>query len=287
MQQAAVLGVYTDVPHHPLRLFLFTPDPTAALEAQEAGVFSAIVDWEDQGKHDRQAGHDTEVNLDTVEDLKRVAQAVAMPVTVRVNGGPRAADELEVALDHGARILMLPMAKSAAEVERFVNRVAGRAETLIQIETQALVDDVASLSSIGWDHAFVGLNDLMISRAAHWLWEPLLDGTMDAIYAALPGRQVGFGGVTVVGGGHPLRFTALLQEMARLGCGLSFLRRTFRREILGRNVAAELRAVRSAWEAAQLRSPAAVAADHEAFLATLRALRPPQLLPLQSNPLAT
>lgn len=265
----------------PLRLFLFTPDPAVAASAAAAGVSSVIVDWEEQGKHERQAAHDTEINLDTVEDLQRLAAAVELPITVRVNGGARAHEELEVALDHGARILMLPMATSASEVERFVARVRGRAQTLIQIETQALVDRVSDLCSVGWDYAFIGLNDLMITRRGRWLWEPLLDGTVESIYQALPGRSVGFGGVTVVGGGHPLRFTALLQEMARLGCSLSFLRRTFRREIVGRDVAAELDAVRAAWRAAQRRTPAAVAADHAEFLGTLRGLRPapPSLQP--------
>lgn len=257
----------------PLRLFLFTKDPATAVAAERAGVSSAIIDWEEQGKHDRQAAHDTEINLDTVDDLRRLAPSVSMPITVRVNGGDRALTELEVALDAGARILMLPMATTAAEVERFVSRVRGRAETLIQIETQALVDRVADLRSIGWDYAFIGLNDLMISRGAHWLWEPLLDGTVESICESLAGRQVGFGGVTIIGGGYPLRFSALLLEMARLNCGLSFLRRTFRREIVGRDVAAELDAVRAAWRAAQLRSLSAVASDHAVFLETLRRLR--------------
>lgn len=270
----------------PLRLFLFTPDAQLALEAEKAGVSSIIIDWENQGKYERQSAHDTEVNLDTVGDLDRVVRTVKLPVTVRVNGGAAGLSELEVALDHGARVLMLPMARSAREVELFLNRVNGRAETLIQVETQPLVDDLQAFANLPWTYAYIGLNDLMISRGGKWLWEPVLDGTVEHIYRTLRGRTVGFGGVTVVGGGYPLRFTSLLREMARLGCGLSFLRRTFRKEIAGRDMGAELDAVRAVWTAAQARSPDAIEADHASFTEVLLSLKR-NVLHGYPHPLAT
>lgn len=262
-------------PDVPLELFLFTTNVSFAMKAQRAGIDSVIVDWERRGKEERQQGYATEINADTPQDVARLADRLAIPVTVRID---RERDwmerDIECALDHGARMLMLPMARSVGEVERFVEQVSGRAQTIVQIETQSLAGQCESLRDVTWDYAYIGLNDLMISRQGSWLWEPLLDGTVEAIYDALEGRAVGFGGVTVIGGGEPIPFTELLREMSRLGCRLSFLRRTFKREIGDRDLQAEMRAVRAAWHAAQHRGPESIAQDYRDFQQLLRRLRP-------------
>lgn len=256
-----------------LELFLFASAIDFSRRAADAGVTSLLIDWENQAKHERQTGHDTEINHHTVADLAQLVKSVSIPVTVRINGLPTGAAEIETALDHGARILMLPMAKSARDVEKFLARVAGRALTIVQIETQSLVDDCANLQALPWDYAFIGLNDLMISRGANWLWEPLYDGTLDTICGQLAGRRLGFGGVTVIGGGQPLRFTDLLREYGRLGCTFSFLRRTFHKEIGDRDLRAELDAVQATWKAIGQRGPLAVQQDHRDFRARFDPIR--------------
>ena len=258
-----------------LDLFLFTTDVGMARAAQDAGAASVIADWERYGKADRQSGYDTEINADTPSHVRALAGALRIPVTVRVDSlRGEAETDIERALDAGAEILMLPMAESAGDVERFLSLVRGRARTLIQVETAALAERVDTITGLGWDYAYVGLNDLMISRRDTWLWTPLVDGTLDRIYDALAGRAVGFGGVTIVSGGHPLPFSDLLSEMARLSCRLSFMRRTFWREIEGRHLGAELDAVRAAWHAARMRSPEAVTRDRASLRDRLGRLRP-------------
>jgi len=99
---------------HPLELLLFTKDVALARDAERAGVDGLIVDWETKGKNERQSGCDMETNADTPDDVARVAAAVALPVTVRINGlSDETADEIDLALACGARRLMLPMARSA------------------------------------------------------------------------------------------------------------------------------------------------------------------------------
>jgi 2-keto-3-deoxy-L-rhamnonate aldolase RhmA len=257
-----------------LQLFYFSSEAGQAKRAEDAGVDSIIVDWENQGKYARQQNYDTQINRHTVEDLDRVFNAVKVPITVRVNGGAAALEEADLAIDHGARVIMLPMANSGFEVEALLQRINGRAKTLIQIETQAMVERVGDLQSLGWDYAFVGFNDLMISRGRNWLWEPMVDGTMDTIFRRLPGRQIGFGGVTIIGGGYPLPFVNLLQEFARLGASLSFLRRTFSREAAGRDLPSEISAVQAVWRAARRRSDAAVREDYLEFCECLQRIRP-------------
>ncbi len=245
-----------------LEMFLFTTDVAFALRAEAAGIDAVVVDWEHKNKSHRQNGYDTQVNIDTPRDVAWLAESLSIPVLVRVEHDPsRLADEIECALDHGARAIMLPMATTPGQVQRFVDIVAGRVRTVIQIETQSLVDQCRELNSIGWDAAYIGLNDLMISRGGTWIWESIADGTVERIFELLPNRAVGFGGITIVGGGMPMPFVDLLREMARLGCRMSFLRRSFIRDIANRDMVSEIALVRAAWHAANQRSPQAEFAD--------------------------
>lgn len=255
-----------------LRLLMFTTDTDFAIRAERAGVDGFIVDWENHSKALRQQGFGMEINYDTVADVRALCDCVQLPVTVRIDRSSYfMRRHIEEAIECGARSLMLPMAGDASDVEAFVDLVGGRAETIVQIETESLVARCRDLRSIGWDCIYVGLNDLMISRQAQWYWEPFFDGTIERIVEALQDRPIGLGGVTVIGGGSPLPFTDLLREMARLGCSTSFLRRTFKKEIVGRDLGLELRAVRALWDAARARSPEAIETDHLAFLQTISA----------------
>ncbi|MEM0964496.1 MAG: hypothetical protein AAGK21_18365, partial [Bacteroidota bacterium] len=85
---------------------------------------------------------------------------------------------------------------------------------------------------------------------------------------------VGFGGGTVMDGGSPIPYRQLLLEQARLGCALTFLRRTFHRDIGGRDLALEMGAIEAAWSGAQRRPPARIDADRASFVDLLRRLRP-------------
>lgn len=249
-----------------LRLSFFTTDPDRAEIAENAGVDCIIVDWEKKGKGERQHGYNTEINTDTVGDVARLESKIEIPIVVRVNPmGTETAREIQRAIDYGASGLMLPMAREVEEVRQFVDMVGNAALTIVQIETQSLVENCEGLREIPWDAAYIGLNDLMISRDGSWIWEALFDGTVDFIFDCLSDRVVGFAGATVIGGGAPIPFTELLREMGRLGCQMTFLRRTFRREIQGRDMVSEINAIRTAWRATCRRSDEAVQRDHTWF----------------------
>ena len=253
-----------------LELLLFTTDVAFAKRAERAGVDGFLIDWETRGKTERQSGRDMEINADTVDDLARLAAAVNRPVTVRINGlGAETANEVELAIEHGASGLMLPMARAPDDVVRFLELVDGRARTIVQIETQDLVEELAALARLPWDSVYIGLHDLMLSRGAESMWHAVLDGTVENIFQTLEGRSIGFAGATVIGGGHPIRFTQILQELARLGTSLTFLRRSFRREIQDRDMNAEINAIRAAWISCRARGPQAVETDRQAFFANL------------------
>lgn len=253
-----------------LMLFLFTTDPDFAATAEMSGVDSIIIDWENHNKKSRQLDYSTEINFDTPEDVARIASQVQIPVTVRINSlGLHTKFEIEEAIKNGAKIIMLPMASDAREVQEFIDLVDGRAKTIIQIETQRLVEDCDKLKFLPWDYAYIGLNDLMVSPRDNYIWNALLDGTVSHIYQTLANKDVGFGGVTVVTGGYPIPFIELLAEMSRLGCKLSFLRRSFKKDIQGRDMVAEIQAIRYAWQAACLRSESAILRDQNKLTETL------------------
>lgn len=257
----------------PLELLLFTTDVGLAKSAERAGIDGFIVDWESKGKLARQQGCDMETNADTADDVARVSAAVTRPVTVRINGmGPDTANEIELAIDCGARGLMLPMAMGAAEVGEFIELVDGRARTIVQVETQPLVEELDQLATLAWDSVYIGLHDLMLSRRAVSMWQAVLDGTVERVFHTLEGRRVGFAGATVVGGGHPIRFTRILEELARLGARLTFLRRSFKREIQDRDINAEVKSIRAAWAACTARGDTAVCSDREALNRDLQRL---------------
>jgi hypothetical protein len=257
-----------------LKLFLFTTDISLAKQAEQVGVDCIIVDWEQSGKRERQVIYSTEINSDTPEDVAALAEVLTIPITVRINPlHKNTTQEIQIALDSGAKIIMLPMAKNPSEVEKFISLVNGRAESLVQIETQTLVEQCHKLRDLGWNYAYIGLNDLMISRQKTWIWDLLEDGTVEQIFQVLENHQVGFGGVTRISGGNPVPFLGLLHEMARLNCRLSVLRRTFKSEMVGRDLQAEIQAIRAAWVAARLRSREAILRDQGAFFEQLRATK--------------
>lgn len=258
-----------------MKLFLFTSSVELGRQAERAGVYSVIVDWERIGKRERQAGHDFEINHDTATDAARLARQLDIPVTVRVNPlGPHTEEEVEKALDAGAQILMFPQGETPSEVATFLELVGNRAQTLIQIETQDLIDHCEHLRALDWDFAHVGLNDLRISRDSSWLWEPVQDGTVEHVCRTLEGRAVGFGGATIIGGGDPIPFIHLLREMARLKCGMCILRRTFKSDMEGRDIEAELDAFYAKLAAARARRQSAINSDHQTLQDVLNRVQP-------------
>jgi 2-keto-3-deoxy-L-rhamnonate aldolase RhmA len=257
-----------------MRFYLFTTNADLAIRAEAAGIDGLVVDWERRGKTARQKGYDFEINRQGVREVRRVASATKLPILVRINPlGPKTSDELRRAIDAGAREIMLPMARRGAEVEKFLSLVDGRAETVVQIETQDLVDDLAALASLPWTRAYIGLNDLQISRGRRGnIWSGVADSTVEKIYQALPGRAIGFGGITVADGGNPLPFSKLFAEMIRLGCGLSFLRRTFHKEIEGRDLTEEIAAIRQLETRLAERTKTKIARDRTEFRRLLETL---------------
>ena len=146
-------------------LALFATDLEVVRAAVAGGVETIVVDWEHAGKAIRQADADTEINRHTVDDLRAARSAASARLLCRLNRLSRdSAEEVELALDAGADELLLPMVRSAGEVERALELVGGRAGLGILVETRDAVAGADELAQLPLERVYVGLNDLAIER---------------------------------------------------------------------------------------------------------------------------
>jgi HpcH/HpaI aldolase/citrate lyase family len=252
-------------------LLLFSTDPETVSRYTEAGVDGFIVDWESKGKEKRQSGADTEINHDTPEDLRRVRASTASRVLCRLNQpGPWTRDEIDEAVASGVDEILLPMVRSPEEVLEAIRLVAGRCGVGILIETLDAVRHAAQLARLPISRAYVGLNDLSIERRSRSIFEPFTDGLVDGIRPLFT-VPFGLAGLTLPECGRPIPCRLLIGEMTRLSCGFSFLRRSWRRDMAGRDPRAELPRIRAAIERAGRRSAEEIARDRAELVETVAA----------------
>jgi hypothetical protein len=250
-------------------LFLFTVDPGWGADVVAAGAAGIVVDWERRGKARRQLGEGTQINADTPDDLARMRAATDGRVICRINGyGPWTGGEVDEAIARGADEILLPMVRSADEVDRTLDLVAGHCGLGILIETQAAVDRAHQLARRPLSRIYVGLNDLRIDRRSVELFRPLVDGTVDGVRAEVA-QPFGVGGLTLPERGFPVPSALLAAELVRLGTDFTFLRRSFTTDMVGRDPFTEVPRLLDAVAALQHAHPAEVA-DHRArFVAAI------------------
>ncbi|MBM3262899.1 MAG: hypothetical protein FJY97_05670 [candidate division Zixibacteria bacterium] len=134
-------------PDRPFQLFLFSVEPTLVKTATAAGVDGFIVDWEQNGKENRQTGYDTQINANTLDDLKRVRSCTDALVICRLNAyGLATKSEIEKAVAAGADEVLLPMVRTVEEVECVIGQVRERCRVGILIETMSAVSLASSIS---------------------------------------------------------------------------------------------------------------------------------------------
>jgi hypothetical protein len=256
----------------PFDLFLFSTDPGVVRDAVASGVAGLIVDWERNGKHERQRTADTEINEHTVDDLRRVRAATDAPIICRVNPvGPSTIFEIDAAVDAGADEILVPMVRTVDEVLTGLDCVRGRCGLGILVETVAAVHGAASLARLPLSRVYVGLNDLMIDRGETNIFSAILDGTVERVRSHFT-VPFGFAGLTVVGRGCPIPCRLLMSEMARLDCGFSFLRRSYHRDIQESSPRTEIPAILTALAAARSRGAADTAREHRELMDAIRCM---------------
>jgi hypothetical protein len=130
------------------------------------------------------------------------------------------------------------------------------------IETVEGAGLAARLGGLAIDHVFFGLNDFTISRGGGSIFTALVDGSVEAVREALPDVDFGVGGLTDIRLGSPVPAARILEELERLRCGFTFLRRSYRRDSRLSSPRAIVEGIRAYWEVCSARSPEERARDH-------------------------
>lgn len=220
-----------------LKLMYITNQPAVAQIAESAGVDRIFVDMEYIGKSDRQGGMDTVQSHHSLDDIKKIACSInKAELLVRINPIHNATkeymsskDEINQTIINGAKIIMLPYFKTVEEVKTFIKLVNGRAKTMLLLETPEaveVIDDILNVNGI--DEIFIGLNDLSLGYGKRFMFELLMDGTVEDLCYKFKKSNIpyGFGGIASLGKGL-LPSEKIITEHYRLGSTCAILSRSF------------------------------------------------------------
>lgn len=247
-------------------LLLFATNPIVIRSAAEAGVNGFIVDMENKGKQSRQAGFDTQINQNTIEDLIITRKNTDRKVICRINGfSDHTPLEVEQVVQAGADEILLPMVRKPEEVLKTLDFINSRCALGILVETTDAVLIAALLGSLPLSRIYVGLNDLAIDRKLPNIFMSVADGTVEKIRMNIY-QPFGFGGVTLPDRGEPIPCRLLMGELARLNCDFTFLRRSFFRDMVGRDMQVEIPRIKEALKACSMRTDEQISNDNAEFI---------------------
>lgn len=208
--------------------------------AQDAGVEKIWVDIEKNGKHERQKGMNSVKSNHKLSDIKKLRPIIKKSeILVRINPVYKETkNEINTAIDYGADIIMLPMFKNVKDVEIFLDYVSFRVKTMLLVETKEAAENLEDIINLnGINELHIGLNDLHLSLQKEFMFELLVDGTVEKIMniAKKKNMPCGIGGVGRIGEGL-IPAEIIFLENFRLGSSGMILSRTFAQLGYGQNL---------------------------------------------------
>lgn len=214
-----------------LKLMYITNNVDVAKIAENSGVDRIFVDLEVIGKKERQGGMDTVQSNHKFDDIKKIKNSINKSELL-VRSNPiyyNSEEEINNIVNNGADIIMLPYFKTTKEVEQFINLVNGRCKTMLLVETAESVKSIDEILDIdGIDEIHIGLNDLHLDYKMKFMFELLVDGTVEYLCNKFKNKNIpyGFGGIAGIGEGT-LPAENIIQEHYRLGSTRAILSRSF------------------------------------------------------------
>lgn len=208
-----------------------TNNPAIAKIAEDRGCDRIFVDLEKIGKEERQHGMNTVKSNHTIQDVANIRKVLKKSeLLVRVNplyDGSK--EEIDSVIKNGADIIMLPMFRTAADARLFVKMIDGRCKVMLLAETKDAMENLDEICEVpGVDEIHIGLNDLHLELHKTFMFELLVDGTVEKMASILRSHKkvFGFGGIARLDEGMlPARH--IIGEHYRLGSSLAILSRSF------------------------------------------------------------
>lgn len=214
-----------------LKLMYITNNVDVALIAEKYGVDRIWVDLETLGKQERQGHIDSVKSKHSINDIKEISPKLTKSeMLVRINPiNPCSKEEIDKVIEAGADIIMLPMWKSLDDVKIFLKIVDKRVKTTLLLETKEAVECLDEvLENGGFDEIHIGLNDLHLSYHLKFMFQLLVNGTVEKICNKIKNYNIpyGFGGIARLGEGI-LPAEKIIIEHYRLGSSRAILSRSF------------------------------------------------------------
>ena len=260
----------------PLDLFLFTVDPIFGRTTLSAGISAFVVDWEQKGKTQRQVGFDTEINTDYRQRHPNhgVATRISSRLQNQLDGEPnsRGSRQRYRSRRNGSHVADgrdPPGSRTLHGMCRrqgFGRHPGGNGRRLQSCERVCFPGRRPGICGTERSvHQAGGRNNI---------FEPFIDGAVDRLREIFHSIPFGVGGLTVVDKGAPVPCLRLMEEYARIEIDFTFLRRSFKKDIVGRDMRAEIDRVNETWNRLLDRDPAQVRSDHERFVPIIKSLSP-------------
>ncbi len=208
-----------------------TDSPDVAEIAVGCGVDRIFIDLETLGKNERQGHLDTVISRHDICSIAKIKPLLGnSQLIVRVDPiHHNSSGQIQLVIEYGADIVMLPYFKSVHEVVSFIDIVSGDAKTCLLLETPEAVDSIDDILDIdGIDEIHIGLNDLHLGYGMKFMFELLTNGTVEMLCnkMGMAGVKFGFGGIARIGYGDvPAEY--ILAEHYRLGSTMVILSRSF------------------------------------------------------------
>lgn len=225
------------------KLTLWTNDPALAARADAAGVDRIGLDLETLGKAERQpAKLGTWISPHSPDQLPALRAAIQRgKLFSRINPiNPGSRDEINLLLDYGVQVMMLPMFKTPEEVATFVELVDGRCEKVLLLEHRDAADRVEEIVKVpGLTEVHVGLNDLTLSLKMSNRFAVISSDLMDRVSRAVnvAGLRFGVGGLGRTGDNDvPIPSDLIYAQYPRIKASAALVARAF----LGKNMEVDL-----------------------------------------------
>lgn len=171
-----------------------------AIILNNCGIQQVMIDTENIGKKDRQAGKNTVINFHEIDDIRRLKILnLKMKIICRINGyHSNIESEIESAISAGADCLMLPMIQNLSNLSEMVFFIKERVEIIPLIETpysMFKLNEIIKLTKPKQIH--FGLNDLHFSLGMKNLFEILVSPLFASAVAFAKEKVplVGIGGI--------------------------------------------------------------------------------------------